>query len=125
MIRRRTLRSKKDKEDLKKLVEFYHSISDQNKKIMVKFLSESQSNIEKTLDFLDRKEKMKKYYKENADIQRKNGAKILIREGNITIITPEKVEYFLTGKEAMTLLTDVPNGISPENYILAVSKTWE
>jgi hypothetical protein len=125
MIRRRTLRSKKDREDLKKLTEFYHSMSDQNKKIMVKFLSESQNNIEKTLDFLNRKERMKTHYKETADIQRRNGAKILISEGNITIITPEEVEYFLTGKEAMKLLSDVPRGISPENYILTVSKTWE
>lgn len=139
-----------EKFQLQKLVEFYYSIDDKaRRRSMIKHLSESQENIEQIVNIIMKHEakregfqstnayikyiteelykgkNLRDYYHSTANDQRKNGAKTLIREDKITVVTPSKVEYFLNGHEAKELLNEVPYGVSSEDYILAISKSWE
>ena len=65
-------------------------------------------------------------YEGRAEAERQAGTKININTGipYIGIDYANGDDYFFQGDEASKLLDEVPENISPEDYLLAISQGW-
>lgn len=72
------------------------------------------------------KKKILKDYEERAEAERRAGATIDINERlpYVSVEMSDSSEYFFQGQEAEELLAEVPDNISPEDYILAIAQGW-
>ena len=70
--------------------------------------------------------RMVKSYEKRANAERKGGGSIEIdtKLPSVAVTMSDSSEYFFQEHEASDLLNDVPDNISPEDYILAIAQNW-
>ena len=71
-------------------------------------------------------QKLAQQYEMRANAERGAGGQIEInhRYGYVAITLSDESEYFFQGEEVDNLLSEVPDWINEEDYLLAVAQNW-